>query len=120
MTASQLGLAFNRKHTGLTFVQTRPEMFRSDFAEWLVEHWFIYEEFERRAMQLWRAGRKSYGARSIWETMRYDSAIGELSGEWKLNDHRPPCLARLVMQMNPQMQGFFETRTAPTSGRIAA
>lgn len=116
----QQPLGFNRKHTALTFVQTRPHAFRPDFGEWITEHWFIYEEFERRAFKLWKNGRRHYGARSIWETMRYDSAIGELTGEWKLNDHRPPCLSRLVMLMNPQMRGFFETRTAPTSGRMAA
>lgn len=120
MVERQLGLEFNRRHTALTFVQTRPEMFRDDFPTCLSEHWFIYEEFERRALRLFHAGRKHYGARSIWETMRFDSAIGELRGEWKLNDHRPPCLARLVMQMNPAMRGFFETRVAPCSGRIAA
>lgn len=116
----QQPLNLGRTHTALTFVQTRPEMFSKDFAAWLTEHWFIYEEFERRTFQLWKRGRRHYGARSIWETMRYDSAIGELAGEWKLNDHRPPCLARLVMLMNHQLHGFFETRTAPTSGRIAA
>lgn len=117
----QLGFNFSdRKYTASTFVRSRPEMFRPDFMEWLQESWFIYEEFERRALQLWRAGRRHYGARSIWETMRYDSAIGELRGEWKLNDHRPPCVARLFMAMNQNCNGFFETRTGPTSGRIAA
>lgn len=109
-----------RKHTAMTFVRARPEMFRKDFGEWLEVHWFIYEEFERRALKLYRAGRGHYGSRSIWETMRFDSAIGELAGEWKLNDHRPPCLARMFMLMNPACRGFFETRTAPCSGRIAA
>lgn len=114
--------AFNesRKKTALTFVETRPEMFRRDFSAWLEENWRIYLEFERRAGRLWEAGRKHYGARSIWEVMRYESAIGELAGEWKLNDHRPPDLARLFMKMNPQCVGFFETRVAPCSGRVAA
>lgn len=117
---AQLALPMDRLHTALTFVRARPLVFRRDFADWLEQHWFIYEEFERRTLKLWRAGRKHYGARSIWETMRFDSAIGELQGEWKLNDHRPPCLSRLVMLMNPHLHGFFETRTAPTSGRMAA
>lgn len=116
----QDALGFDRKHTALTFVQTRPVAFRADFGRWLTQHWFIYEEFERRAFKLWKSGRRHYGARSIWETMRYDSAIGELDGDFKLNDHRPPCLARLVMLMNPTMKDFFETRVAPTSGRVAA
>jgi hypothetical protein len=103
-------LPLDRKYTALTFVAATPDTFREDFSAWLDEHWFIYEEFERRTLRLWRNGRKHYGARSIWETMRFDSAIGELRGEWKLNDHRPPCLARLVMLMNPPLQGFFETR----------
>lgn len=118
MTAAQLPL--DRKHTAMVFVESRPLAFRKDFGEWLDQHWYVYEEFERRALRLYRAGRTHYGARSIWETMRYDSAIGELAGDWKLNDHRPPCLARLVMMMNPMLAGFFETRTGPCSGRMAA
>lgn len=107
---SQLPLQFDRKHTALCFVESKPDHFRADFKAWLDLNWHVYIEFEKRALRLWAKGRRHYGARSIWETMRYDSNIGELAGEWKLNDHFPPYCARLFMMMNRQCQGFFETR----------
>ena len=116
---TQLDLFSDRKKTALIFVTTRPELFRDDFGEWLAGHFFIYQEFERRALRLWNAGRRRYGARSIWESMRYDSLIGELNGDFKLNDHRPPCLARLFMLMNPKCDSFFETRSGVSARRAA-
>lgn len=117
---TQLGLAFDRQHTAITFVRSRPEAFRAGFAEWLKANWPVYEEFERRALRLANAGRRHYGARSIWEVMRFDSAVGELAGEWKLNDHWPPYVARLAMMMEPRLAGMFETRCSGVSGSLAA
>lgn len=110
-------LEVERKRTVMIFIGCRPRAFRSDFPEWLDENFHVYLEFERRADKLWRAGRRHYGARSIWETMRYDSAIGELAGEFKLNDHFPPCCARLWLMMHPGCDGFFETRAGASAVR---
>lgn len=103
--------------TALIFVDCKPECFRSDFKEWLTENFHVYVEFDQRASKLWSAGRTHFGARSIWETMRYDSAIGELNSEWKLNDHFPPCCARLWMMLHPQAADFFETRSGVSAQR---
>ena len=111
---------FDHKHTALTFVMSKPDVFRPDFSAWLNENWHCYVEFERRALLLRQRGVDHFGARCIWEAMRYQSAIKELSGEFKLNDHRPPCLARLFMMMNERCAGFFETRISPLSDRGAA
>ena len=108
-----------RKHLALTIVEKERQQFRDDFGQWLDANWHVYVEFERRALKLWDAGRQHYGARSIWETMRYDSAIGELAGEFKLNDHRAPCIARLFLLMNPRCHGFFEKRVGQSAVRAA-
>ena len=102
----------------LAIVASAPEHFRSDFLKWLDENFHVYNEFERRAQTLHIRGRAHYGARALWESMRFDSAIGELKGEFKLNDHRPPDVARLCMLANPPMKGMFETRSSPLSRRI--
>ena len=104
-------------HTALIFIDCKPSAFRADFREWLVENWHVYQEFERRALCLWRAGRRHYGARSIYETMRYDCAIGELGSEFKLNNNAAPSLARLWMMMHPEAKGFFETRSGMSAVR---
>jgi hypothetical protein len=106
-----------RRRPAFIFIDCKPRAFRTDFGGWLKENFHVYREFERRADLLWRAGRRHYGARSIWETMRYDSAIGELSGDWKLNDHFPPCCARLWMMAHPGCDGFFETRSGQSAVR---
>jgi hypothetical protein len=119
---TQLALAFDRRHTALTFVLTRPEMFRKDFAEWLEKNWQIYTAFEREALKLRQRGFQHYSARAIWHYMRHETALREGPNEhgFKLNDHYSPDAARLAMLMDSRLTDFFETRTAPTSGRIAA
>ena len=110
-------LDVERKRAAMIFIDCKPHAFRSDFREWLTENWHVYIEFERRVDVLYRAGHRHWGARNVWENMRYDSAICELSGEWKLNDHRPPCCARLWMMMHPSCAGFFETRAGQSAVR---
>ena len=115
----------DRKHTALVFLDAKPERFRKDFRSWLEQNYHIYEEFERRAIRLAQTtwcGTASYplkhlGAKSIWESMRYASAVRELSGEWKLNNTYTADCARLAMLMNPNLKGMFETRVGPLSAR---
>lgn len=89
-----------------------PDQFREDFGAWLNDNWHVYEEFERRALRLRGIGRSHYSARTIFETMRFDSDVGELGGEWKLNNNRVPCLSRLFLMMNPSCNDLFETRSS--------
>jgi hypothetical protein len=111
---------FSRQYTALVFCDAKPEKFRPDFREWLVGNWAVYQEFERRALRLWHSHRRHYGARCIWETIRYDTAVGELpKGEFKLNNVFAPDCARLFMLLNPRCSGIFETRVNPLSVRAA-
>ena len=119
MTQFPLNLQSDPQRTALLFVESRPELFRADFKGWLADNWHVYVEFEKRSVRLWRAGRRHYGARSIWETMRYDTMIGELSGDYKLNDHYPPDCARLLMLIHADMDGFFEIRSGVGTQRAA-
>ncbi len=81
------------------------------FWYWLDENSKVYREFERRALQMARAGRKRYGARTIIETMRYDSDIADTDRTFKLNDHMTPGMARLWMNTHgTQYPKFFELR----------
>lgn len=83
--------------------------FRPDFAGWLGENWSVYQEFERRALQISRF-RKHYSARTIVEVMRHDSLIAEQNGEFKINGNFVPDMAKLSMLLNPSLSGFFEIR----------
>jgi hypothetical protein len=104
------------KAKALGVVEVNPNLFRADFREWLNENWHVWLEFRRRAMTLVDYSVKRYGARTIWETMRWDSTIGELSGKWKLNNNAAPDLGRLFNLENPDYN-IFETRVLQANSR---
>ena len=55
-------------------------------------------------------GFRRYSLRTIWEQLRWHFEIEKPSGdEFKLNDHLVPYYARLVMEREPDLRGFFET-----------
>ncbi len=57
-------------------------------------------------------GRRKFGARMIWERMRWHSMVEtkDPNSDFKLNDHYPPYYARKFMDKNPRHDGFFEIR----------
>ena len=61
------------------------------------------------AIGLIRAGRQYYGAKAIFETMRYNSIIGG-NGDFKINNNYVSRYARLFERMNPSHKGFFRKR----------
>lgn len=92
------------------FVATRHRTaFRDDFLPWLAANAHIYAEFERLALGMARV-RKHYGARSIVEKMRYDMAISQVGGEFKIDGNMVPCMARLFALCNPDKAALFEFR----------
>lgn len=84
--------------------------YRPDFAAWLRENWTIWLRFCEEADKVRRRGRGRYAARTIAEYIRHETALRETGGEFKLNDHFTPGMARLYMATRPDAQGFFETR----------
>ena len=84
-------------------------LFRSVFLPWLEENLHVFREFERRALQVARF-RNHYSGYTILEVMRHDSAIGELNGEFKLNNSHCADLCRLFALCNRNQAGLFEYR----------
>ena len=85
--------------------------FTIKFYEWVIANIHIYEYFEKSAMQVWRAGHKHYGARTIVEVMRHRTAIREIgNGEWKINNNYVPDMAVLYMELHPEQDGFFQLK----------
>ena len=80
-----------------------------DFDEWIKENSHIYEAFEREALATAQK-RSHYSARTIVEFLRHHSMITEKSGDWKINDHATPHLARLFAKRNPMHKNFFDFR----------
>lgn len=86
------------------------EQFRKDFYCWLDSDFHVFEYFEQCALKVWASGFKHYSARTIVEVMRHRSNVREIIGEYKLNDHRTPDMARLYMLLHPEQDGLFEFR----------
>lgn len=53
-----------------------------------------------------------YGMKAVWEVMRFKYL--ETTGDiYKLNNNYTAFYARLIMANEPDLSGFFETRTSP-------
>lgn len=76
----------------------------------------VYELFQKFTLDAIRAGRKRFGARMIWERMRWYTMVeAKDQTDFKLNDHYPPYYARKFMGEHVSYQGFFELRGEDTA-----
>lgn len=92
---------------------TTKAAFRPGFDEWVTFNPHIMCAFVHQADAVRARGRKHYSARTIVEVLRHESVLRETPiGEWKINDHAAPDLARLYMLIRPEAHGFFELRGA--------
>lgn len=91
-------------------VEEHPNVFLPQFAFWLGQNRHVFDEFEEQANKVWEAGRRHYSARTIIEVIRHETAIGELNGEYKINNLAVPDLARLYILLHPERKSLFELR----------
>lgn len=78
------------------------------------EHPELYQAFEAEALRIIARGFRRYSARTIVEWLRHNSAIqADPTGQFKINDHITPTLARDFMDDHPEAPPrFFEMRGA--------
>ncbi len=69
-----------------------------------------------KALQLKRSGVKRWGIKNLWEVMRYDYRIRTGGKTYKLNNDYTALYARWVMDCEPELEGFFETRKRTAKG----
>ena len=85
-----------------------------DFAEYDRTHPDIWAAFQRIAFNLVRHGQERYGAKAIFEVIRYNIAINGDDGDaFKCNNNFTSCYARKFIFENPHLSDFFELRKAP-------
>lgn len=71
----------------------------------------IYTAIRQRALFLRRKGFRRWSTKSAFEILRYDWAIQtDTTDGFKLNNDFTRPYARLLMQQEPDLAGFFETR----------
>ena len=93
----------------VSLAQSHADRFRPAFLAWLEANPHVYDEFEARALQVARV-RRHYGARTIMEVIRHDTVVGNLTGEWKIDNSVIPDCARLFALLHPEYAGLFEFR----------
>jgi hypothetical protein len=94
----------------ITLVDKNPDQFSDEFTTWIRDNLHIWTAFESEADQIRGTGRKHYSARTIIEYLRHHSAVNEVGGTWKINDHCVPYLGRLYALKKPDAKNFFEFR----------
>lgn len=70
----------------------------------------VYEELRDLALGLRRRGRTRYGIASLFEVLRWQRALKTQGDVFKLNNNYRAFYARLLMEREPDLAGFFETR----------
>lgn len=72
----------------------------------------VYREFARRALALHARGWRHFGAKAIFEALRYDTALGAGPEEapYRLNNNLVSRYSRMLTDEHPELRGFFEQR----------
>jgi hypothetical protein len=71
----------------------------------------VLDTIIEKALQLKRAGRKHWGLKAIFESMRYDYAVAADSADgFRLNNNYTRSYAELAMKTAPELKGFFWMR----------
>ena len=84
------------------------------FWDWLGENWHIYDAVVDVARQTRKAGREHYSMDALCHVVRWQSAIRDKSQKTvKINNNSTSGLARIVMELEPDLKGFFEIRIPP-------
>ena len=81
--------------------------------ELLVTQPQIYNAFERITLAAIRRGRRKFGAKAVWERMRWDLAdlaVDRGEGEPKLDNSLTALAAREFQRRWPEYVDVFETR----------
>ena len=81
------------------------------FWPWYSENRHIWDAFKVKALRMALLGRKRYSARTIIETIRWDTEIRDSEVHFKINNNYVPGLARLFMHTyGDRCPGFFDIR----------
>lgn len=72
----------------------------------------VYEALKKFAFEAKQAGRSRMSIHMLCERLRWYTAIEVRGDEFKVNNNWRPFYSRLLMEQEPELRGFFETRKA--------
>ena len=92
-------------------MDTRFDQMRDECQRFHEAHPEVWEEFVELAFIAINRGYESYGAKTIWEVMRWKRDIGgEGLDSFKVNNNYTAYYARRFHRMYPGHDGFFQLR----------
>jgi len=71
----------------------------------------VYAEIVGAARKLKATGRDVYGINSLIEVVRWHRNLSTRGDEFKINNNFAPFYSRLIMAREPDLAGFFNTRS---------
>lgn len=83
------------------------------FEDFHYRHPDVYRRLLSLSLEAKASGREQWAIGNLWEVLRWEMHIVGLpdaSEEFKLNDHYRSRYARLLMETEPSLDGFFNTR----------
>jgi len=80
------------------------------FWEFHNENPHVYSSLVKLARQIKNRGFRSYSINSLFEVLRWHSALETMGSLFKLNNNYRSYYARLIMEKEPELEGFFSTR----------
>ena len=85
------------------------------FNEFHKENPEVYKQLVSMSRQLKVAGHKKCGMKMLFEILRWRSMLKTQGDEYKLPNNYTSRYARLIMENEPGLEGFFETRSLQTA-----
>lgn len=70
----------------------------------------VYEMLEELALNLYAHGKSRVGMKMLFEVIRWKTMLRTVGDDFKLNNSYTSRYARLIVDHNPQLKNFFETR----------
>lgn len=71
---------------------------------------FVYDKLVSLAREVKSKGRTQYGIESLFARLRWHYEFETTGEQFKLNDHFTSRYARLIMEQESDLKGFFSTR----------
>lgn len=71
----------------------------------------VYKQLVSMSYQLKNAGHNKCGMKMLFEILRWRSMLKTAGDEYKLPNSYTSRYSRLIMEQEPELEGFFETRS---------
>jgi hypothetical protein len=83
---------------------------QANFKKFHEENPHVYEGLLALTRQAYDRGRSRIGIKMLFEVLRWNRMIQTNETQFKLNNNYHALYARLIMDLNPELEGIFETR----------